>query len=64
MDVLEGFVHNHLAEVTVLARPRASGPTRVLHVQDRRGAEWFAKRLELCRHKPSNTKDFWQHQKI
>lgn len=45
MDVLEGFVHNHLAEVTVLARPRASGPTRVLHVQDRRGAEWFAKRL-------------------
>lgn len=45
MPALEEFVEDHLGDVEVLARPKDTGLTRVLHLRDDGGQEWFAKRV-------------------
>lgn len=45
MPPLREFVEQQLGDVEVLARPKDAGLTRVLHVRDDAGREWFAKRV-------------------
>lgn len=42
---LERFVREQLGPVEIIARPPVRGSTRLLHVRDSVGGEWFAKRL-------------------
>lgn len=63
MTPLEGFVREHLGPVVVLRAPAVISSARVLHVRDREGREWFAKRLVAARpwHAESTAYDVWGH---